>query len=295
MPSFYGNQGRTIRPVRPVSSFLAVLFVLWLFPGAVCAQETETITSRVLLWAHRGLTSRAPENSLAAIKAAHDLGLQGCEVDVRTTADGHLVLMHDPTVDRTTSGKGLLKDYSLQKLQGLVLSNLRNEPTNHFPPALVQALELISPWTGFELTLDLKEADPIKAGRLVLAKKLSGRVTFSVGGPDRVESAVALRALDPRLRISLDPGWWWKVEGVPAFMIKALKATDIFAAEWYFPQRGFGEARRAGARVSVYLWGEKDLLARAKRALALGAQGISCDHPRLLLPLLNSKRGVKTP
>jgi hypothetical protein len=53
------------------------------------------------------------------------------------------------------------------------------------------------------------------------------------------------------------------------------------------------EARQAGARLSVYLWGKKDILVQVRRALAMGAQGISCDHPGYFLPLLNDKSEFK--
>jgi glycerophosphoryl diester phosphodiesterase len=287
----YKRKGILSGAFKLLMAIIALVPALMVFQGAAIAQQATVTPGRVLLWAHRGLTSMAPENSLAAIKAAQRLGLKGCELDIRATADGHMVLMHDATVDRTTTGKGLVKEYSLHKFQGLFLLDNKRKPSNHFPPTLSQALELILSWPDFELTLDLKEADPIKAGRMVLDRGLSQRVTFFVGGADKVETALALRSISPKLRISLDPGWWWRVEGVPAFMIKSLQATDIFAAEWNFPARGFGEALKAGARVSVYLWGKKNLLARAKKALAMGAKGISCDHPRLLLPLLSSKLG----
>ncbi len=62
----------------------------------------------ILTIAHRGLWSAAPENSLAAIRAAAQLGVEFVEIDTQTTADGHLVVIHDKTLDRTTSAKGIV-------------------------------------------------------------------------------------------------------------------------------------------------------------------------------------------
>ena len=59
----------------------------------------------VLAVAHRGAWSQAPENSLLAVQRCIDLGIDIAEIDVRLTKDGHLVLMHDLTVNRTTNGK----------------------------------------------------------------------------------------------------------------------------------------------------------------------------------------------
>ncbi|GAC1043270.1 glycerophosphodiester phosphodiesterase family protein [Rhizobium sp. No.120] len=62
----------------------------------------------ILTIAHRGLWSAAPENSLAAIRAAAELGVEFVEIDTQATADGHLVVIHDKTLDRTTSAKGVI-------------------------------------------------------------------------------------------------------------------------------------------------------------------------------------------
>ncbi len=62
----------------------------------------------ILTIAHRGLWSAAPENSLAAIRAAAELGVEFVEIDTQATADGHLVVIHDKTLDRTTSAKGVV-------------------------------------------------------------------------------------------------------------------------------------------------------------------------------------------
>ena len=56
--------------------------------------------------AHRGWCSKYPENTMEAIKAAVEVGVDQIETDVRVTKDGELVLFHDPTVDRTTNGTG---------------------------------------------------------------------------------------------------------------------------------------------------------------------------------------------
>ena len=55
---------------------------------------------------HRGAAGRAPENTLAGLRRAKQLGCEAVEFDVRLTADGALVLCHDATLDRTTTGRG---------------------------------------------------------------------------------------------------------------------------------------------------------------------------------------------
>jgi len=69
--------------------------------------------------AHRGDSARAPENTLPAFRKALRLGVKRLELDVRFTADGNPVLMHDPTVDRTTTGTGPVESLSLADLRTL--------------------------------------------------------------------------------------------------------------------------------------------------------------------------------
>lgn len=72
-----------------------------------------------LIIGHRGAPKMAPENTLASFRTAMGLGVDGLETDVQKTSDGHLVLCHDETLDRTTNGRGLIKDYSLAELKKL--------------------------------------------------------------------------------------------------------------------------------------------------------------------------------
>ena len=69
--------------------------------------------------AHRGSSSELPEHTLAAYERAIELGVDGLECDVRLTRDGHLVCIHDRTVDRTSDGTGSVSAKTLAELQRL--------------------------------------------------------------------------------------------------------------------------------------------------------------------------------
>lgn len=71
------------------------------------------------MFAHRGASTDAPEHSLAAYRAAIEQGADGIECDVRLTADGHLVCVHDRRVDRTTNGRGVVSTLELADLAAL--------------------------------------------------------------------------------------------------------------------------------------------------------------------------------
>ncbi len=74
---------------------------------------------RVLKIGHRGAAGHAPENTLASVENAISVGVDLVEVDVQRTSDGHLVIIHDKRVDRTTNGAGLVSGMSLRALREL--------------------------------------------------------------------------------------------------------------------------------------------------------------------------------
>src|SRR5918994_4145382 len=69
--------------------------------------------------AHRGASALAPENTLEAFRMAVEAGAGGLELDVHLTRDGHVVVIHDETVDRTTGGTGAVAEMTLDELRGL--------------------------------------------------------------------------------------------------------------------------------------------------------------------------------
>ena len=72
-----------------------------------------------LIVAHRGASGHAPENTMAAFREAIAMKADGIETDLHVSRDGHFVAIHDPTLQRTTNGRGRVSDYSLNELQQL--------------------------------------------------------------------------------------------------------------------------------------------------------------------------------
>lgn len=94
----------------------------------------------VLVVAHRADWRFAPENSLAAIENSIRLGADVVELDVQKTKDGQLILMHDKTLDRTTTGKGKVAEWTLDSIRTLRLKNGAALRTKHRVPTLEEAL-----------------------------------------------------------------------------------------------------------------------------------------------------------
>lgn len=94
----------------------------------------------VIVVAHRGDWRNFPKNSLEAIDNAIKMGVDIVELDVKKTKDGELILMHDRTLDRTTTGKGLVSENTLSDIRKLNLRNGCNIRTIHKVPTLEEAL-----------------------------------------------------------------------------------------------------------------------------------------------------------
>ena len=267
--------------------FLLVIGVLILTGHALAADETLLPVGII---AHRGVTTTAPENSMASLQAAWQAGLHGAEIDIRTSADGMPILLHDPTLDRTTNAAGPVIQKKWQDLKDLALLDQQHLPTQENIPRLDQVFTWMANRPGFVVALDLKDAVPSTIAQLVLKHNLQKRIILFVGGPENAAQVRIYKHISDQLHVSLSLEWWWRIEGLPAFAASATGADSLFAVEWYFPARGFQEAIEAGAEIHVYLWGRENLPGRMKAAAALGAQFISCDDPLKLLPYV-IKRG----
>ncbi len=130
---------------------LSFLFLLVLSTGLLFAQErVNTLTQelrnpdsqKVLVVSHRGDWRNAPENSLQAFRNCLNMNVDMIEIDLKQTKDGHLVLMHDETIDRTTNGKGRPSDYTLEELRQFRLINGLGRVTDHVIPTLEEVLNL---------------------------------------------------------------------------------------------------------------------------------------------------------
>lgn len=97
---------------------------------------------RVMVASHRADWRGWPENSLAAIESAIEIGVDIVELDLQETADGQLIIMHDPTINRTTTGKGKISEMTLDSIRHFHLKNGVGIQTTHPIPTLREVLQL---------------------------------------------------------------------------------------------------------------------------------------------------------
>ncbi len=107
------------------------------FPSRAQALYEE---GKVSVISHRGDWRNTPENSIRAIQNCIDLGVNMVEIDIKNTKDNELILLHDKTLDRTTTGKGLPQDYTLAEIKQMRLRNGAGVATSHQIPTLEEAM-----------------------------------------------------------------------------------------------------------------------------------------------------------
>lgn len=157
---------------------------------------------RPLIWAHRGASGYAPENTLPAFAAAADMKADGVELDIQLTKDGEIVVIHDESIDRTSNLKGMVGSFNLAELKKLDFSNgnLAFEGTEI--PAMQEVFELLRPT---DLTINIEIKTGIVFYRGIEEKILD--MTKAYGMEDRViyssfnhYSVLKIKELNPDAR-----------------------------------------------------------------------------------------------
>lgn len=229
--------------------------------------------------AHAACKGHAPENTLAGLRAALDLGADGMEIDVQATADGVPVLLHDATVDRTTDGQGEVSKMTLAEVKRLDAGarqfegRFAGEPV----PTLAEALDLTR---GRALmVLEVKQPD-IEEQVLRVVRDLDA-VNDCVVHSFLPQVVARCRALEPSLPAALltsaaDMTDW---ASLFAFAL-SLNAQGVSV---FFPRVDAAVVRQAHLRkLSLYTWTVNEV-EDMRRLRDFGVDAITTDYPDRLL------------
>lgn len=225
-----------------------------------------------LVIAHRTCRGHAPENTLAGISKAIEFGADAVEFDVRCTADGVPVLLHDATVDRMTDGAGPLNALTLAATRSL---NAGGEPV----PTLAEAIEAAK--GRISLVIELKE-DGIEPQVVEVVRAHDAAVHGCAVYSFLPNALAAVRRLEPRLPCALlaasidDPD-----ETLDAAL--SINAQGLSVLHTLVDERLIAKTLRRSLR--LYCWTvneEPDM----RRLALLGVDGIISDYPDKLLTAL---------
>ncbi len=239
------------------------------------------LAAQIAVISHRGEHLSHPENTLSAFQAAIEAGADFFELDVRTTSDGRLVLMHDRTVDRTTNGKGSIREMTFDQIRGLdagVKSGPKFAGTK--PPTFEEALSLARGRIG--VYVDCKEIAPADLVAALEKTDMLDKVVI-YGDAGFLKKVQALR---PNLRVMPEAGNAATLEKLLAGMSPRVIAFD--ASD--FTDDVIQVARHAGVDIYVDRLGPADNVSHWQDAIDRGATGIQTDHPAELVEYLRSRK-----
>lgn len=169
------------------------------------AGENRTVKPKVKVWAHRGASGYAPENTLEAFKLAADMGADGVELDVQLTKDQKLVVTHDEWIDRVSDGSGRVVDYTLEELRQFNFNKTHPEYAEVCRiPTLQEVLELLQD-TCMTVNIELKTGVNFYPG----IEKQVVELVHGMGWQNRILyssfnhcSVLKVREYDPDARIA---------------------------------------------------------------------------------------------
>lgn len=229
---------------------------------AACASPPALRTGETRVIVHRG---GLPDGTVAGCLRSIDAGFVFLELDVRLTRDGRAVILHDPTVDRTTDGRGAVDAMTLDELRRIDAGGGERVPT------VAELLRAVGPRAVVLLELKV----PAAAGPVVEAIRAEGAFARAVvRTPDR-ELLGRIRAQEPRVLLGT-MGADLEVAGL------GLGAFTPLRNELLTPE-GVGRLQSQG----VAVWGTNTNDPEAmRRLIGMGVDGIITDRPELLRPLV---------
>jgi len=241
-----------------------------------------------LVIAHRGASNQAPENTIAAFKLAKEFKADAVEFDVKLSADRHVVIIHDSTVDRTTDGTGKVADLSLAEIKKLDAGRKFND---HFSgeriPTLREVFELFGDQLrmNVELTNYMSPMDGLVYEVIKLIKEFSLQKTiiFSSFYPRNLKIAGRLLPEIPS-GLLIFPGWLgWISRHITRNKIYQALHPHINDVNDRLITHVHSQDKR------IHVWTVNDEM-RMKELLKLDVDGIFTDNPKLLRSLVEKNK-----
>lgn len=242
-----------------------------------------------VIFAHRGASAHAPENTIAAFEMALEEHADAIELDVKLSADGHVVVIHDMTVDRTTGAHGRVRDLSLADLRALGAGSFFSEKfQNEKIPTLEQVFEALGKRTfiNVELTNYNSPRDHLVESVCTLVKRfgLQERVMFSSFFALNLSKARSILPEVPRGLLAFNGllGAWARSFGFAFGKYQALHPNLKDTT-----RRQIQRVHRLKRRVHVWTVNEAEDM---RRMFHWGVDGIFTDEPGLAVQVREESR-----
>ena len=240
---------------------------------------------RPLIFAHRGASAHAPENTLTAFKKALEDGAPAVEFDVKLTADGEVVVLHDQTVDRTTNGRGDLRSFRLTQLKELDAGSWFDlKFRGEMIPTLDEVFETLGSqlFLNIELTNYRTPNDGLvnKVAERVVSHSLQKNILFSSFNPANLLLAKELLP-DTPCGLLIQELWRGRKVRRTNFREEGYQAVHPFFMD--INPKWIKRAHASGTRVHVWTVNNRWIM---RLLVGWGVDGIFTDDPTLALGFL---------
>lgn len=231
--------------------------------------------------AHRGLSSLAPENTLAAFEKAHQMGFDWLEFDVRLTKDHHPVIFHDETLNRTTNAKGLLSHKTYHQLQHIDAGRWFNKAFAGEPIPSLEHVLLFMKTHHLKAVVEIK---PTKGSDVITAEKTIATIQkywptglkHMIVASFSLPSLITVKKLLPRQAIGFGLHTW---DNDSLELIKALDCFSIHVNHLILSRKRMEILRQTGCHVLAYTIDDPKRAAKLKK---MGVDGFFSNTPEKL-------------
>jgi glycerophosphoryl diester phosphodiesterase len=283
---------------------LTILFVGLRIFAKPASDHTFFKPDNFLVIAHRGGRSLGPESTLYTFQRAVDLGANVLEMDVQTTKDGHLVVLHDRTVDRTTDATGPVENYTLSELKNLDAAfkwspdNGRTYPLRHKGVRIPSLTDVFKAFPKTRMNIEIKDPKPNVVPSFCASIRDHNMSTKVMVASFDASVLKEFRSVCPEVATSA--GFTeaflfyylqkMRMESVYSPDMQAMQIPETRGDRPVVNRRLVEAAHTRNMRVHVWTVNDVDSM---KRLLELGVDGIMTDYPDRLIELLEINIKVK--
>lgn len=241
-------------------------------------------TGKPIVFAHRGASGEAPENTLAAFKLGLEQGCDGFELDVHLSKDGQLVVIHDATIDRTTDGAGAVNEMTVEEIQTFDAGSwFDTKYAGERIPLLEEVFDLAPPESIINIEVKGsydRQLEPALIDLLIRKDRLDTAVVSSFDW----KSLRFLKELEPRVKVGL----LYNISMDHHEKLPEAAGTEVYSLHPNDTKLEPEEIQRAqSAGLEVYAW-TINREERMKRALESGIDGIITDFPGRLKEIMET-------
>lgn len=265
-------------------AFLPIALIIFLFACSEKKNEmTGNKTEKPIICAHRGASGHAPENTLAAMRMAMEMGAHMAELDVQQTADDRLAVFHDDKLNRTSTGSGFLWEKSLAELQEMDAGawfdpHFRGEPI----PTLEEVIALVRGKMRLNIEVKMHGHEREVAKLVVETIRRENFIEQCLVSSFDRQVVDQIKRLAPELKVGYIFSKKEYDERVFAGPVEVLSANERLIDQT-FMQR----AHAAGKEVHV--WTVNDT-AKMRKMIDLGVDCIITNYPDRLVSILSNSR-----